>query len=304
MKVVASAVVSLIVIVAGVWYLWQHGGKNGDVSWSAKAGESQGEVRVNPNDGLKYVWIPPGTFMMGCSAGDTECRSDEKPPHQVTITKGFWIGQTEVTVGAYKRFAAATGRQMSGGPSFDSHWAGENDSLPMAYVDWDDAHDYCTWAGGRLLTEAEWEYAARAGSTEARYGSLDEVAWYDYNSGGQTRPVGEKRANEFGLYDILGNVWEWVNDWYDKNYYQSSPSQDPAGPASGEYRVLRGGSFSDNRSGIRVSNRLRLPLANGPTMAGSVVAGKWLALDPFSFSLDPKRVRGALAPGAKVFWEF
>ena len=84
---------------------------------SAKAGESKGEVRVNPKDGLKYVWIPPGTFMMGCSPGDNECEDDEKPPHQVTITKGFWLGQTEVTVGAYKRFAGATGRQMPPEPN-------------------------------------------------------------------------------------------------------------------------------------------------------------------------------------------
>jgi formylglycine-generating enzyme required for sulfatase activity len=225
-----------------------------------------GQVRVNAKDGLKYVWIPPGTFMMGCSPGDSECASNENPSHQVTITKGFWLGQTVVTVAAYKRFAAATGRQMAGAPDFNSGWANEN--MPIVNVDWNDAQAYCTWAGGRLPTEAEWEYAARGGSTEARYGPIDEIAWYADNSGRQrldstrisktdlkhyvqrlrengngTHEVGQKRANGFGLYDVLGNVWEWVNDWYDGNYYQSSPAQDPQGPASGQEHVLRGGSW-------------------------------------------------------------
>jgi formylglycine-generating enzyme required for sulfatase activity len=212
-----------------------------------------GQVRENPKDGLKYVWIPPGTFMMGCSPGDNECGSDEKPPHQVTITKGFWLGQTVVTVGAYKRFAGATGRQMPIAPTFNSGWA--TDSVPIVYVDWNDATAFCGWAGGRLPMEAEWEYAARAGGTEARYGNLDEIAWYSQNSGGQTHDVAQKRANGFGLYDILGNVWEWVNDWYDGNYYRSSPSQDPQGPASGRIHVLRGGSWLVFPRDVRASVR-------------------------------------------------
>ena len=214
-----------------------------------------GRVRENPKDGLKYVWVPPGTFMMGCSPGDSECDADEKPSHQVKITKGFWLGQTEVTVAAYKRFVAATGRQMPDAPDFNSGWA--NDAMPIVNVMWDNAQSYCQWAGGRLPTEAEWEYAARGGSTQARYGNLDEIAWYDKNSGGQTHEVAQKRANGFGLFDVLGNVWEWVNDWYDEKYYQSSPSQDPAGPASGQYRVLRGGSWDGDPRYVRVSDRSR-----------------------------------------------
>ena len=217
-------------------------------------------VRENPKDGLKYVWIPPGAFMMGCSPGDTECADDEKPSHRITISKGFWIGQTEVTVDAYRRFAAAMGRQMPNDPSFNSGWA--NESMPIVNVTWDDAHDYCTWAGGRLPTEAEWEYAARGGSTEALYGKLDEIAWYDSNSGHQTHEVGQKRANGFGLFDVLGNVWEWVNDWYDENYYQSSPSRDPPGPASGSLGVLRGGSSYNYPRNVRVSLRNRSYPAN------------------------------------------
>jgi len=212
-----------------------------------------GTVRQNPKDGLKYVWIPPGTFIMGCSPGDTECAPEENPPHQVTITKGLWMGQTIVTVGAYKRFASATGRQMPKAPTFNSSWA--NDSMPIVNISWNDTTAFCGWAGGRLPTEAEWEHAARAGSTEARYGPLDEVAWHSFNSGGQTHPVAEKRANGFGLYDMLGNVWEWVNDWYDQNYYQHSPSQDPTGPSGGSLRVLRGASWYNTSRPIRVSYR-------------------------------------------------
>jgi formylglycine-generating enzyme required for sulfatase activity len=214
-----------------------------------------GTLKLNPKDGLKYVWIPPGTFMMGCSPGDTDCGDDEKPSHQVAITRGFWMGQTPVTVGAYKRFARATGHHMPLAPKFNKRWMNEN--MPIVNVSWNDATAFCGWARGRLPTEAEWEYAARGGSTEARYGNFDEIAWYDQNSGNQTHDVAQKRANSFGLYDMLGNVWEWVNDWYDQNYYPSSPSQDPSGPAGGQYRVLRAGSRDFDPRDVRVSNRSR-----------------------------------------------
>jgi formylglycine-generating enzyme required for sulfatase activity len=214
-----------------------------------------GTVRENPKDGLKYVWIPAGTFMMGCSPGDTECSDSEKPSHQVTITRGFWIGQTPVTVGAYKRFARTMGRQMPVAPNFNTGWANEN--MPIANVSWDDAQTYCGWIGGRLPTEAEWEYGARGGSTEARYGNLDEIAWYNQDSGKQAHDIAQKRPNGFGLYDMLGNVWEWVSDWYDEYFYQSSPSQDPSGPASGQDRVLRGGSWNYRSRDVRVSSRSR-----------------------------------------------
>lgn len=214
-----------------------------------------GSLRENPKDGLKYVWIPPGRFEMGCSPGDSECGAEEKPAHQVTLTKGFWISQTEVTVQGYRKFVGSTGAEMPAAPSFNAGW--DNQDMPIVNVSWDDATAFCGWAGGRLPTEAEWEYAARAGKTEARYGSLDEVAWYSANSGRGAHPVGEKRANGFGLHDTLGNVWEWVNDWYGENYYPASPERDPRGPDRGQLRVLRGGSWFYDPRYVRVSYRNR-----------------------------------------------
>lgn len=238
-----------------------------------------GLARENAKDGMKYVWIPPGTFMMGCSPGETQnCLEDERPSHRVTISRAFWMGQMEVTVGAYKRFVASAGKSMPSEPVFGSRtlnpgWA--NERMPIVNVNRADAEAYCGWAGGRLPTEAEWESAARAGSTEGRYGPVDEVAWYANNSGRavidseliwkqeQARfsdrlnanectfhAVGLKKPNAYNLYDTLGNVWEWVRDWYAEKYYSNSPELDPRGPAAGEFGILRGGSWF---TGPRVS---------------------------------------------------
>jgi len=214
--------------------------------------------------------------MMGCSPGDSECDDyeNEKPAHPVTITRGFWIGQTPVTVGAYKRFAGSAGRQMPSAPISNKAWANEN--MPMVDVAWDNAQAYCGRLRGRLPTEAEWEYAARGGSSASRYGNLDDIAWYNYNSAGHPHDVAQKRPNGFGLYDLLGNVDEWVNDWYDDNYYQNSPSQDPQGPASGQYPVLRGGSWGDPPSVVRVSFRALYSPVGGGDYIGFRCAGEML----------------------------
>jgi eukaryotic-like serine/threonine-protein kinase len=251
--------------------------------------------KAPPIDGLKYVWIPAGTFLMGCSPGDQDSYDEEKPPHQVTITNGFWLGQTPVTVGAYKRFAVATGRSMPRIPDFNPHWGKEQ--MPIVNVSWSDAHAYCIWAGGRLPSEAEWEHAARAGGTEALYRVIDdtawsggtisrlasssfrpakigEIAWYAANSGGRTHPVGEKLANGFGLYDMLGNVLEWVSDWFDEAYYQNSPTRDPRGPEQGQERVLRGGSWMNYPRFLRVSYRSRSDPAGRTNYIGFRCAGR------------------------------
>jgi len=259
-KYVALGLVLLAVIAGGIWYFSR---------------STPVVVKVNPKDGLTYAWIPPGTFMMGCSPGDSECFPEENPPHQVTITKGFWLGQTEVTVGAYKRFAGGTGKSMPLPSVFNPGWS--NEQKPILGVSWDDAQAYCVWAGGRLPSEAEWEYAARGGSTRARYGNLDQIAWYDGNSGNQVHVVAQKRANGFGLYDTLGNAWELVNDWYDQNYYQNSPSQNPAGPTSGDGRVLRGGSWGVVPRGARVSGRARADPGRGNLVDGFRCGGEVFA---------------------------
>jgi len=190
-----------------------------------------GDPALNPKDKLIYVWVPAGTFTMGCSAGDAECAANEKPSHQVKITKGFWMGRTEVTQEAYQ---ALTGKDPS-----DSKGA----KLPVSNVTWDDARNYCQAAAMRLPTEAEWEYAARAGSLAPRYGDLDQIAWHRGNTGGKIHDVAERQPNAWGLYDMLGNVWEWVADWY-SDRYEGGDATDPQGPSKGTVHTVRGGSFN------------------------------------------------------------
>lgn len=206
------------------------------------------KIWSNPADELNYVWIPAGTFMMGCSAQDSECKDNEKPTHQVNIEKGFWLGQTEVTVTAYRRFAAKSARHSP---------AGEG-ALPVSGVSWADAKEYCAAMGVRLPTEAEWEYAARAGSTtKYSFGDedalLEQYAWYNKNDKGTTHPVGQLKPNAWGLYDMMGNVWEWVQDW--RGPYASGQEVDPQGPATGNARGYRGGGWGYGAVRCRVADR-------------------------------------------------
>jgi formylglycine-generating enzyme required for sulfatase activity len=207
--------------------------------------------------GMEFVLIPPGEFDMGCSPGDRVCYGNEKPVHHLSIGKPFYMGKFEVTQEQWRRV-------MGTNPSYFGEERGASGSeRPVEKVSWNNVQDFLRRLNSieksktyRLPTEAEWEYAARAGSSDSYHGSSPEtVGWYSDNSGGVTHPVGKAQPNAWGLYDMLGNVWEWCQDWYDKNYYSKSSGTDPRGPPSGRYRVLRGGSWYFNSKSSRVSFR-------------------------------------------------
>jgi sulfatase modifying factor 1 len=229
----------------------------------------------------QMVLVQPGSFEMGWASG----RADEQPVHRVTITRAFYIGTTMVTFDEYDRFCEDTGRSKA-----DDGGRGRG-TLPVINVTWYDAAAYCNWLsekhgltpcysgtgktihcdfdanGYRLATEAEWEYAARGGPLSHGYlyagsDNPDEVAWYAANSGGQIHPVGQKKPNELGLYDLCGNLFEWVWDWYGDDYYAASPAEDPRGPPipaattpRGPERVRRGGSWREDAVNVRITAR-------------------------------------------------
>lgn len=204
---------------------------------------SQVRTKVNAHDGLTYVLVPAGTFQMGCSPDDQNCKSDEQPAHSVTITRDFWIGETPVTQAAYRK------AMKGANPSIH-----KGDQLPVTFITWNDADAYCKAVEMRLPTEAEYEYAARGGTTTVRYGELNDIAWYFTNSGGlQAREVKQKQPNKYGLYDMLGNVWVWMGDWYGP--YSADKAVDPTGPANGRERAERGGSWFTGPLSVRASSR-------------------------------------------------
>ena len=196
--------------------------------------------------------ISPGMFSMGSASGESD---NERPVTRVTLSQPFWLGKTEVT---QAQWAAVMGSNPS---NF------KNSERPVENVSWNDAMEFCRKltererAAGRLPadyaytlpTEAQWEYACRAGTTGNHAGNLDTMGWYDGNSGNQTQPVGMKQANAWGLHDMHGNVWEWCADWFE--YYFAGNVTDPRGPPSGSYRILRGGSSFDPVDECRSANR-------------------------------------------------
>ena len=237
---------------------------------------------------LRWVTIPAGTFRMGCSPRDRQCSSDEDPAHVVQITRAFQMMATEVTTGQFRAWALSQGHEPPAQPEWSApsmpvvpEWSAP--SMPVVNVTWAESQAFCSALGGRLPTEAEWEYAARGGSETARYGPLDLIAWYADNSGRDrlnsknmssegllgrlkangniAHPVAGKQPNRFGLYDMLGNVWEWCGDWYGEDYYKQEVKTDPTGPSSGEDRVLRGGSSLSVPWYVRASYRYK----NSPT---------------------------------------
>ena len=210
--------------------------------------------RVRDNSsGIEMLLIPGGTFTMGCSASNLSgCGFQESPTHQVTLSKAFYLGKTEVTQAQWQA-------KMGSNPSSFKGYS-DSPSRPVEQVSWNDITGFNTATGLRLPSEAEWEYACRGNTTTAFHSMpgypngtnddslLGNIAWWGGGTG-STQAVGGKYPNAFGIYDMSGNVYEWCNDWYSTTYYSLSPSTDPAGPSPDSYRVLRGGGWDYNASG-------------------------------------------------------
>jgi formylglycine-generating enzyme required for sulfatase activity len=202
------------------------------------------------------IRIEGGEFQMGCTPGDSECASDESPHHTVAIS-AFKMSAYEITQYQWEQV-------MGSNPSYFDD-CGSN--CPVESVSWNlvkefiDALNKKTGKQYRLPTEAEWEYAARADKEPMKWycgdkeSCVDSIAWYEFNSKSTPHPVGQKTKNRFGLYDMSGNVWEWVSDWHAGNYYSFSPKSDPQGPSNGARRVIRGGCIYDRASSCRSAER-------------------------------------------------
>lgn len=218
--------------------------------------QSASALETKSFSGIRFILLEQGCFMMGNDKESTERTAAESPSHRVCITKPFYLGETEVTQKQWEDV-------MGGNPS-----KVQSPSRPVDRVSWNDIQDFLrklnAKEGGnhfRLPTEAEWEYAARAGAkTDYSFGNspgdLPKYAWFG-NLGykGSSHEVALKAPNDWGLYDMHGNVWEWVQDWYDPDYYKNSPEADPSGPETGKYKVYRGGSWVGKAVNLRCSVR-------------------------------------------------
>ncbi len=231
--------------------------------------------------GMKFKLIPAGKFTMGSPKEEIDrCLKQfgpykenlptEGPEHPIEITRPFYLGATEVTVGQFRQFVDEEAYQVGDGrwrnPRFD-----QTDQHPVVFVSWNNAVDFCKWLSAkegkeyRLPTEAEWEYSCRAGKAGSRYGfgdddaQLKDYAWFDQNSGGGTHPVGKKKPNAWGLYDMHGNAWEWCQDNYDPDYYKNSPVKDPPGGAGGARAGAAAGGSTAQCSAARRSAATSVP---------------------------------------------
>jgi formylglycine-generating enzyme required for sulfatase activity len=226
-------------------------------------GARRGDLWTNPRDGLEYAWIPAGHLRMGCTPNDPRCDPGRLPPKEVDFERGFWFGRTEVTVDAFKRFASATGSGLPHAPTFNTGWS--KGDHPMANVPFESAVAYCTWAGTRLPTEAEWEYAARGGHADRIFpwGNEEPVCQSGAANGARfddgaachelgTEKVASYGANPYGLYDLSGNVWEWCQDVWK----ETDPTLEDAADGRPR-RVLRGASRVNEGWYMRVSIRSR-----------------------------------------------
>ena len=225
-----------------------------------KAGEFFG-IEFNGILVPETVALTRGVFRRGFhnpNLGCHECSRDEQPVKEIEVS-AFELGRFEVTNAQYAFFAKASGRETADWKKF---YTKNKENYPVANVSWTDAQAYCAWLQAitgreyRLPTEAEWEYAARAASTTI-YPNGNELLSNEANFNNQSGPVkvDKYKPNRFGLYNMIGNVWEWCSDWYEDSYYNESPTLNPQGPNTGQYRVLRGGSWTSTTDLCRVSNR-------------------------------------------------
>ena len=211
-------------------------------------------ITIPVKDGIciEMVKVEGGTFMMGATSEMKNPNSNEKPVHQVTLTNDYYMGKYEVTQALWQAVMGSNPSEYKG------------DNFPVETVSWNDCQKFISKLNSltgrmfRLPTEAEWEYAARGGKESRGYqysgsSNISDVAWYDENSGSKTHPVGTKQANELGIYDMTGNVWEWCSDWYSS--YSSSSQTNPTGSDRGSARVSRGGGWNCNASYCRLSVR-------------------------------------------------
>lgn len=240
-----------------------------------------GEGFVVPALELPMIWVEPGSFVMGSPPDEPRRDKSEGPQTHVTLTRGFWLGKTEVTQAAYEAIAGSNPSRF--------HEAGPN--APVERVSWNEAIDFCEKltkrerAAGRLPTgyaytlptEAQWEFAYRAGSTAAYPTPPDQSAWHDANSGGTTRPVAQLQPNAWGFHDLGGNVLEWCLDWYGP--YPGGKTVDFAGPSRGHFRMARGGSWRTGADILRSAAR-----AGGSPDRQDYTLGFRIALAP-----EPKR---------------
>lgn len=236
---------------------------------------AQGFWEVTLRGGPEMIFVPAGEFLMGSPRQEAGREPDEGPVHRAFIG-AVWIGKYEVT---WQLWQAV----MDGEPVPEARW-----NIPVTDVSFEDIHGFLrairarTGLRFRLPTEAEWEKCARGGSSSATFVPLDDSAWHAGNSGGRAHPVGTRRSNGFGLYDMLGNVWEWCADWMGPRYYEISPILNPKGPAKGKRRICRGGGFLHGGNYLRFAHRNdNLPSARKPYL------GFRLALDA-SFLSHPK----------------
>ncbi|MGD9731133.1 MAG: SUMF1/EgtB/PvdO family nonheme iron enzyme [Desulfamplus sp.] len=258
----------------------------------AKPEPQAGQLFNGHISGMEFAYIPPGTFMMGSPASEPD-RQDDETQHEVILTKGFFMQTTEVTVAQWRLFATSTGYKTEAETDGGAYvWNGkefvkdariywdnpgftQTDNHPVTCISWNDAQKFITWLNTetnmqyRLPTEAEWEYAARAGISSGAYaysGNLDAMGWYSDNSEGSTHQVAQKKSNAWNLYDMHGNVLEWCQDWY--GAYASNVITDPNGPSSGSYRVFRGGCWGSSARYCRSALRYGRDPSDGGSFLG------------------------------------